>query len=239
MYELSLTRKLTLLQFINSAVIPLIYSNVSISYGSTDELHNTIFYNEISNLFIGPLLYRFAPVYLLKRFKQIQMRKRLMNQEQVLFTQKDLNLLFEPPEVDIYMRYCNMACFFFYVTPLCMLICLLFLAVQFVVDKFMILNRNKRMPPYHRLLSLQLAQISKISIILIAFSNYYFRSRSNRYKGTDFELLILSISLGIFIYQTLRFTDKAAGEKQKIKYERRTFHKSTTVFQKRTTFNLA
>ena len=245
MYELSLTRKLTLLQFINSAVIPLIYSNVSISYGSTDELHNTIFYNEISNLFIGPLLYRFAPVYLLKRFKQIQMRKRLINQEQVLFTQKDLNLLFEPPEVDIYMRYCNIlrsffvACFFFYVTPLCMLICLLFLAVQFVVDKFMILNRNKRMPPYHRLLSLQLAQISKISIILIAFSNYYFRSRSNRYRGTDFELLILSISLGIFIYQTLRFTDKAAGEKQKIKYERRTFHKSTTVFQKRTTFNLA
>ncbi len=245
MYELSLTRKLTLLHFTNSALIPLIYSNVSVSLGRVDDLQNTIFYNEISNLLIGPLLYRFAPGYLLKRYKQIRTRKQLSNGEQVLVTQKELNQLFEPPEVNIYLRYCNIlrsffvACFFFYVTPLCMLICLLFLAVQFFVDKFMILNRNKRMPPYHRLLSLQLAQVSKISIILIAFSNYYFRNRSNESKDNDFELLILTISVGIFSYQTLRFTDKAAGEKQKIKFKRRTFKRSMTLLNRRTTFSSA
>lgn len=108
-------------------------------------------------------------------------KKKLEENKLQYFTQKELNELIEPPDMRLYVRYCNLirtflvSVFFFDICPIGMPICLLYLIVQFWVDKSLILGRYKRIPRFHPKLSQDLNEIAEYSIFLLAAGALVFK----------------------------------------------------------------
>ncbi len=88
-------------------------------------------------------------------------------------TQSELNKLFEQPQLNFSLKYCSkiksfyVSCFFFYILPIGPFITLLFMLVQYWVDKYLILRRYKKPPRLGKELSLSLAEKLEIGLVLL------------------------------------------------------------------------
>lgn len=179
-----------------------------------------VFYMLIGNLFVGPFSNMFDPFYLYKLFKQSYARKKLEKGTLRHYTQKDLNQLYEPPEMNLHLRYCNIirtflvSVFFFEILPIGMVICLLFLIVQFWVDKLMVLRRYKRLPRYHPKLAHELSEIAEVAIFLLAAGSCIFKWRAGHQLHT---IDICSLAVGcLFLVIPLKAFARTTVNSEKV-----------------------
>ena len=197
-FMLSHTRKLVMLQFINSGLIAVVMTYLPPNFGQLTNLASYIFTNEVNNLILGPILYFFDPAYFFTLLKRRKIESKLDQKKVVNVTQKELNELFEPEDVTIYLRYTSVirtffvSCFFFHVVPSGMFICLIFLIVQFWVDKYMILRRYKITTRYHHNLSYELNEFCEKSILLVALGHLMIKYNTRK------EFFIIDILCVVF-----------------------------------------
>lgn len=159
----------------------------------------------LSNLMFGPLLSLCDPIYLTKMLKQAYYWKRLREGLLDHFTQKEVNAMFEPPDVNIDVRYCNVVrtylvtAFFFDMCPLVVPLCLCYLLVQFWVDKYLFLRRSKRIRRYHPKLAIELNENAEYAIFLLIVGSIAFKFKANKSVHVlDFCLLGIA-SLLLFV----------------------------------------
>lgn len=111
--------KLSLAMFINTGIIPLFVNFGRKQWFKSGGLMVDIFYNTVTVCFVSPLVYFLNPVYFLKKCKIWMEEKKGENSK---LTQRQANLLFEGPPLDMAQRYANTMLLFcmtvFYVFPL-------------------------------------------------------------------------------------------------------------------------
>ncbi len=83
--------KLTIMQFINTALIPTVLYVYSIASFTEKFMVRNVFYIFISNAFLYNLVMIFPPPYIIKWIKKRFLRK---NNEWRLYTQKEANLVY-------------------------------------------------------------------------------------------------------------------------------------------------
>lgn len=179
-----------------------------------------VFYMMLGNLIISPLTNMFDPFYLWKLLRQAYARKKLEKDILQHYTQKDLNTLYEPPEMCLYLRYCNIirtflvSVFFFEICPAGIIISLIYLIVQFWVDKVMVLRRYKRLPRYHPNLAHELNEIAEVSIFLLAAGSWIFKWRAGQHLHViDICCLVVGV---LFLVVPLKSISTSTANSQRV-----------------------
>lgn len=232
---LSLTRKLIWIQFINSAGFPIALHLLSNDYGGIDNVTTFVFNMQLTNLWMNPLLHAFAPGFLIQEFwVKRRLEKRLRKTEPVTTTQKELNELLEPPELAIHVRYSSIirtffvSCFFFDMLPIGMLLCLIFMIIQFWVDKYMLLRRYKRMKKMSKHLPYGVSWIASSCTFLVVLGHlvvkYVMTKESvtfkNSTKAIDLAYLLTAYVLSLlnikYIIKVGKFDSKKVSQKDSL-----------------------
>ena len=104
-YYLSFSVKLTIFTFVNSAVVPLIGNYIQDDWGENENLVNNMITMFISNAFLTPILWTFNIGYIIKRVKISFLEKKENPDSKHNMSQRDLNLLYEHPSMDISYKY--------------------------------------------------------------------------------------------------------------------------------------
>ena len=104
-YYLSFSVKLTFFTFLNSAVVPLIGNYFQNGWGENKNLVNNMITMFISNAFVTPILWTFNIMYIIKRIKIYFLEKKDNPDSKHNMSQRDLNLLYERPSMDISYKY--------------------------------------------------------------------------------------------------------------------------------------
>ena len=97
---------MTLFSFLTIAVLPVI-SNFIFGLSGNDILVNNLLMIFITNIFLPPVLFYLGPDLAIKLFKRSKARMDLKNVkfEKSIYTQGELNEIFENPEMDICSKY--------------------------------------------------------------------------------------------------------------------------------------
>ena len=165
-----------------------------------------VFYLLLSNIFLTPLLDFFDFGYFWRRLQQRFITSSLESKGigTVTTNQRELNLLFEQPEVPFSKMYGNiiktffLSCFYFYILPIGPLLCLIYLLIQFWVDKYLILNRYKKHLLLNGDLSMKLAEFAEFALVLLTSGTILFRWRISR-EVFKMDIAALVISLLVYI----------------------------------------
>lgn len=111
--ELHLKRsiKLTIFTFFNSAVIPLITSGIQFGFDSYDNLVNNMFIMFLSAALVTPLLSLSCYDWIMQKMYQCWAERGGKSQDKELkdYTQRELNEIYEYPDMDISSQYSNLS----------------------------------------------------------------------------------------------------------------------------------
>ena len=214
MFTLSHTRKLIVLQFINTVGIVIGLTYVPAHLGGITSFSQTVFINMLTNLVLNPLLHAFDPSHLARLLKQYTVKKKMEKDKDFSeMTQKELNELFEPADLTIYLRYTSVirtffvSCFFFDILPLGMPICFFFLLLQFWTDKNMVIRRYKRSIRYHHQLSYKLNEFTEISMFLLVSGNALFKYKVAN-TITVIDVICVVVSFIFIVYPTVEMAKR-------------------------------
>jgi hypothetical protein len=213
MFNLSHTRKLVFLQFINTAGIALSLTYLPQELGGVESLTVYVFYMLLTNLLLGPLTHALDPEHLIRLVKQWWIRKQIESNSFTQMTQKEVNELFEPPDMAIYLRYCSVirtffvSCFFFDILPIGMPMCFLFLVVQFWTDKWMVLKRYKRSIRFHHQLSFSLNEFCEVSMFLLVLGNAIFKFKVTGSLNV-MDIICVVVATVFIFYPTIEMAKK-------------------------------
>jgi hypothetical protein len=147
----------------------------------------TIGYLLASNIVITPLLSILDFGYLIKLYKQSKVEEQLkIARNTVSLSQKELNKLFEQPEVNFSGMYSNIinmffiSCFFFYILPLGPLLVFIFYVIQYLVNKYLIAKRCKKFASMNSELSIHLAEFSEAGMVLLTIGTVLFKYKLHK-----------------------------------------------------------
>jgi hypothetical protein len=201
-WVLSFTRKLVFFQFINTTLVA-IAINISPSFfGGNPNLREYIYNTLFANIFIGPLMHLLNPFHLFKLLRKRGVLAKIKNSEFLEMNQKDLNGIFEFSEAGINARYSAvvrtffLTCFFFEIVPSCVFVCVVYLFVQFWVDKYMLLRQYQKSPRLDPQLGLRIGELAESSMFLMALGRVYSRLQtSQKVHSSDYLCLFASCAL--------------------------------------------
>ena len=169
---------------------------------------------------LGALLSQFLDVgYIVKLLKRWHYSNRLKKGKFCDLTQRELNEIYEGAEVTFFFRYGNIiriyfvAVFFSYILPIGPLVCLLYLILQFWLDKFMIIRRYKTIVRLNSELSVQMLEFAELSLFLFTFGNVFFHFAVT--KSIDrLELVTLIISIIVIFVPVMETAKRCSTKKQ-------------------------
>jgi hypothetical protein len=210
-YLLTLTRKLIYMQFFNAAGFPLLMSFIDKQYGGVDNLSGQIFNTLLTNIILNPLLHIFNPGYFIGVFQRMFICMKFMTGSEVLMTQKELNMMFAPPEMSMHVRYASVvrtffiSCFYLEIVPSAPLLCALFMCFQYLIDKYMVVCRYARMIRLHETLSYGVSEIAELSAFFIVLGHVIFGYRylhtmaNHEFKAFEFIFDVVFLGVALFL----------------------------------------
>ncbi|CAI2369250.1 unnamed protein product [Moneuplotes crassus] len=145
-YHLSVAFKLTIAMFINTGINPLLVNYGTDNWFDSTGLMVDIFYIALTISFVGPFTYLLDPSYLIRLCKRW---RELKKGDKSKLTQRQANILFEGPPLDMAQRYSNtmllfcMAVFYVFPLPIISFICLFGAIFQYWLEKYLLLKRHK------------------------------------------------------------------------------------------------
>ena len=174
-YNISVSTKLTLAMFFNSAVIALIVNyDWQEDWFTRGGLVFDITYIVISNAFVSPLLYIFSPVVCLHRYRIRKVKRS------DYISQHDANILIENPSVDMGQRYANMnktvLLTFLYapLIPVAYLFALIAIILEYWTFKYLLLRRHSWPQRLSGDLAKAMFNILPWSVLLYSIMNYIY-----------------------------------------------------------------
>ena len=237
-YYLSYSVKLTLFQFLNSAVLPLV-SELAIDKSEGHEiLISNMLMKFLVNAFVTPMLWTMNFGYFFKKFRIYLINKnvqrdqngKIINQdkEKIGKTQKELNELYELPKMNVSAKYSYigktllMSFLYIPIFPLGLIISLLGFCLGYWLEKFNFANMYKK----PEMLNRQLVEFYVNYFILIFFAygvgDYLFLSEVYESRTWSLVNIIVFGILIIIPYHRIlsrEYFDVEESQLNKMKYE--------------------
>ena len=219
-YFISFSLKLTLFSFMTIAVLPVV-SNFIFGINGNDILVNNLLMIFITDIFLPPVLFYLGPDLAIKLFKRSKARMDLKNVklEKSIYTQGELNEIFENPEMDICSKYSYInnvfltSLFYMSIFPIGMIFG--FGALVFTyISEFFYIGMYKRPEVLNSSLCRFYVSNFKWAIFIFALGNYIFLAPINNDQRTSWSLinLIVFFVLCLIPYQAFKF--KTLGESE-------------------------
>jgi hypothetical protein len=203
-WVLSFTRKLVFFQFLNSTLVAIAINISPDFFGGNPNLEEYIFNQLLTNIFLGPFMHLFDPFFIMRILRRRSAVSKIKNNEFPDLNQKDLNQLHEPNGAGINGRYSAVvrtffvSCFFFEIVPSCMFVTVIYLCVQFWVDKYMLLRLYQKSPKLDPQLGLRIGELAESSMFLLALGRIYSRIQTGKeVHSSDYLCFIISCALCI------------------------------------------
>lgn len=198
-YYLSLSVKLTIFMFVNSAIIPYVTNGINIGFDDYSVLISNMFSTFLTASLVTPILSLSCYDLLLQKiFKWLFItRKYEENAKTPEYTQKELNAYFEDPEMIIsdhyssHMKNILMAFFFFPIFPLGIFIVLLGVVLSYFVEKFKVLYVYKAPGKLNEDICFFFLDYFVYAIFVFGIGNYIFIG--GIYDTQLFELIIIIV----------------------------------------------
>jgi hypothetical protein len=107
-YYISFSIKLTIYTFIIIGILPLVANYINGNWGNNDLLVNNMLMIFITNILLPPAFFFFSPGLAIKIYKRIKVKLSLdkVKLENSIFTQAELNEIYENPVMNITYKYC-------------------------------------------------------------------------------------------------------------------------------------
>ena len=178
-YFVSVARRLTLSTFINSAFTILITCYVVKNLWKEGGLVNQVFINFIVTAVVGPLTSIFDPFYYMRLYKR---SKVIKEGKACTLTQKEANLLFEGPPIDMALCYSNvlkavwLAAFYAPLLPVGLPISFVGLVITYWVNKYLLLRRYVKPLELGQGLSFWMSEYLELTPFFFAAGNFIFRT---------------------------------------------------------------
>lgn len=178
-FNLSVLNRITLFMLLNTLGIPILSYRSDEDWFCEGGLTYSVFWIEIMNAGIGPLIYLINPKNMIKKLKRRSLRKQNENGE-VQASQLDANLAFEGPEVDMADRFANLiktlslSLFFAPIVPIGVLIGIFAIIIESCVFKFMLLRIHTKPRIHNSNLVLNAVQWMRWGILLYSLGILFF-----------------------------------------------------------------
>ena len=211
-FYISYSIKLTIFTFVTIAILPLV-SNIIFGLNGSDILINNLLMIFITNILLPPLLFYFGPDFAIKLYKRTKVRLDLKNvkYEKSIYTQGELNEIFENPEMDICFKYSYItnifliSLFYMSIFPIGMIFG--FVALLFAyISEFFYIGLYKRPEILNSRLCRFYVSNFKWAIFIFSLGNYIFLSPLNENQRTNWSLINLIVFLVICLipYQSIK-----------------------------------
>lgn len=176
----------------------------SYGFGDVQGLSLTIGYFLLTNIILTPLLDLLDFEYFINLYKQSKIEEKLkLSRSSVHLTQKELNKMWEQPEVNFSAMYSSIittffvSCFFFYILPAGPFICLFYFFFQFWVNKYLVTKRNKKFQLLNSEMSIELSEFCEGAMVLVTAGTLLFRWKIH---GQIYNLDIVAFVLALLVY---------------------------------------
>ncbi|MCQ2816322.1 MAG: anoctamin [archaeon] len=212
-YFLSLSIKLTIFTFINSAIIPFISNGINISWTDYTVLISNLLTSFLCANLVSPLLSASCYDWMLNKiFKWFFVTRKYgdkPDEEIPEFTQKELNAYFELPEMGIADQYSTlmknvlMAMFFLPIFPLGVPILFLGAILTYFVEKFKVINVYKSPDMLDQSICFFYLDFFVYAIFVMAIGNYVFVGDTHGTTFFQMFIIIFYPVIGLFPYPNL------------------------------------
>ena len=229
-YFISLSLKISIFTFLNTAIIPLISNYIRGEWGNNDILLNNLLMIFITNITLTPFVFYFSPPLWLKMSRRAKARIDLQGVPlaESKYTQGQLNKIFENPSMDLSYKYSYFtnilltSLFYMSVFPLGTVFCIVALFLSYFFEIFY-LGYYKRPEVLNARLCKFFIQNFKVVVSVFCIGNYIFLSSISKYYRTNWSMinLILFVILAFIPYHSLRinFLGTTEGETSKGSYD--------------------
>ena len=221
-YFKSYSLKLTVFNFVTIAVIPVVSNFIhGQRWGDSDVLVNNLLMIFIMNILFPPVLFYLGPDLALKLFKRTKARLELedVKYENSIYTQGELNEIFENPGMDICFKYSYISnailipLFFMSIFPIGMIFGFAGLLFTYI-SEFFYVGLYKRPEILNSKLCKFYISNFKWAMFIFALGNYIFLSPLSRYHRLNWSLLnlILFFVLSLIPYETIQVNTVGISE---------------------------
>ena len=229
-YYISLSIKISIFTFINTAIIPLLSNYMRGEWGNNDILINNILMIFITNITLTPFTFFFSVPLCVKISRRAKARLDLegVPTADSKYTQGQLNKIFENPNMELSYKYSYLtntlltSLFYMSIFPLGTVFCIVALVLCYYFEIFY-LGFYKRPELLNSRLCKFFIQNFKIVISVFCIGNYVFLSSINEHYRKNWSLinLILFIIIAFIPYHSARinFLGTTEGEASKGSYE--------------------
>lgn len=187
-FYLSLSIKLTILTFFNSAIIPLLSKEIGVkkkigyqfNIDRNNLLVSDIFILFVVNAIATPLLWTFNIPYIINQIRIYLIEKQNNPDESHHMTQRKLNKLYELPDMKIAYKYSYlaktlaMALFYMPIFPMGFFICLIGFVLGYILEKFNFTHLYKRPEMLDEIITKVYADYFIIILFIAGIGDYFF-----------------------------------------------------------------
>ena len=213
-YYMSLSLKITIFTFINTNIVPLISNVLQRENNDNSILLNNLFMIFLTNFTLNPIVFYLNPNLLLKLSKRAKARMKLegIPPEESVYTQDELNRLFQNPSMSIcykYSFYSNIILTTFFYMPLFPLGSV-FSFVGLLLSYFLEivhLGFYKRPEILNSRLCKLFVYNFKFAMAVFAVGNFVFLNDVDKHSDINWSLvnLILFIVIAFIPYDSIKF----------------------------------
>ena len=235
-YYISFSLKHTIFTFVTIAIIPVVSNFVNgKEWGDSEVLVNNLLMIFIMNIFFPPVLFYFGVDLALKTYKRTKARLELedVKYEKSIYTQGELNEMFENPEMDICSKYSFISnavlipLFYMSIFPIGMIFGFAGLLFTYI-SEFFYVGLYKRPEILNSKLCIFYVSNFKWAIFVFALGNYIFLSPLNKNQRLNWSLinLIIFFILGLIPYQSIKIDTVGISESE----SKRDTYKDSYIF---------
>ena len=179
-FNRSVLNMLIVFILLNNIGIPIfIYIALDQDWFSFGGLAYTVFWLEIMNAFVSPVIYLVGPKNMAKKLMQFIYRRK-ENNEELNISQKQANLVFEGPELDLPDRFANiiknfsLSLFYAPIVPIGVPIAIIGLVFEMMAFKVMLVRVHSRPKNYNSDLVIQAASWIRWGLLLYSLGIFIF-----------------------------------------------------------------
>ena len=226
-YYISLSVKISIFTFINTAIVPLLSNYIRGIWGKNDILLNNVLLIFIVNITLTPFTFYFNPNLWLKISRRAKARLDLegVPLEESKYTQRQLNQIFENPSMDLGYKYSYLenilltSLFYMSIFPIGTIFSFVALILTYFLEIYY-LGFYKRPELLNARLCKFFIQNFKIAISIFCIGNYIFLGSIRKYNWSFINFIVF-IVIAFIPYHSIKINliGTTEGETSKGSYE--------------------
>ena len=227
---LSMSMKLTIFSFVNSAIVPLASNVIEYGWDTHENLVNNMFMTFVCGAIVAPLMsITCYDLILNKIFRWFFVTRKYKNEnEELPLSQREVNSYYEYPDMGVSTQYSNlskqvlMTFFYMPIFPLGPVITLIGVILNYFIEKFKMLNIYKRPEKLNEQITYFYIDYFVMGFIAWSIGNYIFfgKTHSNHFYEL-FNLIFYAVIIFVPYNYFIRKFDisNSKANKNNVSYE--------------------